>query len=69
VGDKALDTAVGAGAESGEGALHLKGKRVASYNFAAGSYGWQIRAQAKDMIVVFMTEEALKSFEFRGHHT
>jgi lipid-binding SYLF domain-containing protein len=55
--------ALGVGAEYGEGALRVKGKSVAYYNFAAGSYGWQIGAQAKDMIVVFMTEEALKSFQ------
>ena len=63
MGDKTLDTTVGVGAESGERALRLKGKSVACCNFAAGSHGWQIGAQAKDMIVVFMTEEALKSFQ------
>ena len=55
--------AVGVGGEYGEGALRVKGQSVAYYNFAAASYGWQIGAQAKDMIVVFMTDEALKNFQ------
>ena len=55
--------AVGVGAEYGEGALRVKGQSVAYYNFAAASYGWQIGAQAKDMIIAFMTDEALKNFQ------
>jgi lipid-binding SYLF domain-containing protein len=55
--------AVGIGGEYGEGALRVKGQSVAYYNFVAASYGWQIGAQAKDMIVVFMTDEALKNFQ------
>ena len=55
--------AVGVGAEYGEGALRVKGQSVSYYNFAAASYGLQIGAQAKDMIIVFMTEEALRSFQ------
>ncbi len=55
--------AVGVGGEYGEGALRVKGKSVAYYNFAAASFGLQIGAQAKDMIIAFMTDEALKKFQ------
>jgi len=55
--------AVGIGGEYGEGALRIKGKSVAYYNFAAASFGLQIGAQAKDMIIAFMTDEALKKFQ------
>jgi lipid-binding SYLF domain-containing protein len=55
--------AYGIGGEYGEGALRVKGQSVAYYNFFAASYGWQIGAQAKDMVVAFMTDEALKKFQ------
>ena len=55
--------AVGIGGEYGEGALRVNGQSVAYYNFAAASYGLQIGAQAKDMIIAFMTDEALKNFQ------
>jgi len=55
--------AYGVGGEYGEGALRVKGQSVAYYNFFAASYGLQIGAQAKDMVVAFMTDEALKKFQ------
>jgi len=55
--------AVGVGGEYGEGALRVQGKSVGYYNFGAASYGLQIGAQAKDMIIAFMTDEALKNFQ------
>jgi lipid-binding SYLF domain-containing protein len=55
--------AYGIGGEYGEGALRVKGQSVAYYNFFAASYGWQIGAQAKDLVVAFMTDEALKKFQ------
>jgi lipid-binding SYLF domain-containing protein len=54
--------ALGIGGEYGEGALRIKGKSVDYYSFAAASFGLQIGAQAKDMIIAFMTDEALKKF-------
>jgi len=50
------------GGEYGEGALKVGGKNVAYYNMVAGSYGFQIGAEAKDMIIAFMTNESLKKF-------
>jgi lipid-binding SYLF domain-containing protein len=50
------------GGEYGEGALRIGGKTVDYYSIAAGSFGLQIGAQKKNVIIVFMDEEALKNF-------
>ena len=54
--------AIVVGGEYGEGALRIGGKNVAYYNLVSGSYGFQIGAQSRDMIIAFMTDEALKKF-------
>ena len=50
------------GGEYGEGALRIGGKSVDYYNLVAGSFGLQIGAQRKDIILVFMDEAALAKF-------
>ena len=50
------------GGQYGEGALRVGGKTVAYYNLVSGSYGLTFGAQAMDIIIVFMTDEALKQF-------
>lgn len=50
------------GGEYGEGALRVGGKSVDYYSTAAGSIGFQIGAQKKDIILMFMTDEALEKF-------
>jgi lipid-binding SYLF domain-containing protein len=50
------------GGEYGEGALRVDGRTVDYYNIVAGSFGLQIGAQKKDIIIAFMTDEALKGF-------
>jgi len=50
------------GGEYGEGALRIGGRTVDYYSIAAGSFGLQIGAQKKNIIIVFMEEGALKSF-------
>jgi lipid-binding SYLF domain-containing protein len=59
---KVIQGAVVVGAEYGEGALRIGGKTVGYYNIAAGSFGYQIGGQEKDIILVFMDKEALKKF-------
>lgn len=51
------------GGEYGEGALQILGKTVDYYNMVSGSVGLQIGAAAKDIVIVFMTQEALKGFQ------
>jgi lipid-binding SYLF domain-containing protein len=50
------------GGEYGEGALRIGGKTAGYYNIVSGSFGLQIGAQAKDIIIAFMTREALDGF-------
>ena len=53
---------VGVGGEYGEGAMRIKGKTVDYYNTAAASFGFQLGAQKKTVLLVFMQDEALKKF-------
>lgn len=53
---------IGIGGEYGEGALRINGKTVDYYNTAAASIGFQLGAQKKAVILVFMADEALKKF-------
>ena len=50
------------GGEYGEGALRIGGKTVAYYNIAGGSTGFEIGAEKKDLVLIFMQEEALNHF-------
>ncbi len=52
----------GIGGEYGEGAMRIKGKTVEYYSTAAASIGFQIGAQSKTVILVFMEDQALKGF-------
>lgn len=50
------------GAEWGEGALRVRGVTVDYYNTVAGSFGLQLGAQAKTVIIIFMEQDALENF-------
>ncbi|MGD8261347.1 MAG: YSC84-related protein [Desulfobacterales bacterium] len=50
------------GGEYGRGALRIGGKSVDYYSMITGSVGLQIGGQAKDIIIAFMTQEALDKF-------
>ena len=57
-----LKAGIGIGGEYGEGALRIDGKTVDYYSTAAASIGFQLGAQSKRVILVFMQEDALKKF-------
>ena len=57
-----IKAGIGIGGEYGEGALLMKGKTAAYYNIAAASIGFQLGAQARSQIILFMNENALGSF-------
>ena len=52
----------GIGGEYGEGALRIRGSTVDYYNTAGASIGFQLGAQQKTVILVFMNDQALKQF-------
>ena len=57
-----IKAGIGIGGEYGEGALLVKGKTAAYYNIAAASIGFQLGAQARSQIVLFMNDKALGDF-------
>lgn len=60
---RVIKVGVGIGAETGEGALRVAGHTVAYYRTTAGSIGLQLGAQAKSIVIAFMTKDALKKFQ------
>jgi lipid-binding SYLF domain-containing protein len=50
------------GGEYGEGALRIGGKSVAYYNIVSASLGLTFGGQQKDVIIAFMTDDALNKF-------
>ena len=50
------------GGEYGQGSMRVGGKTVEYYSMISGSVGFQIGGQAKDIIIAFMTSDALKKF-------
>lgn len=57
-----IKAGMGIGGEFGEGALLVGGKPVAYYNIAAASIGFQLGAQARSQVVLFMNDKVLKEF-------
>jgi lipid-binding SYLF domain-containing protein len=57
-----IKAGIGIGGEYGEGALLTRGRTLEYYNTVSASIGFQFGAQARSVIIVFMTPEALASF-------
>jgi lipid-binding SYLF domain-containing protein len=57
-----IQAGIGIGGEYGEGVLRVKGRSVAYYSITAGSIGFQLGAQRKSILVVFLQDQALKKF-------
>jgi lipid-binding SYLF domain-containing protein len=54
---------LGLGGEYGEGLLIIRGRPSGYYNLISGSFGFQLGVQTRTVIIMFMTEQALASFE------
>ena len=59
---RVIKIGIGIGGETGEGALRVGGSTVDYYRTSAGSIGFQLGAQAKSIVIAFMTPEALAKF-------
>jgi lipid-binding SYLF domain-containing protein len=59
---RVIKVGIGIGGETGEGALRVGGNSVDYFRTASGSIGFQLGAQAKSIIIAFMTQEALDKF-------
>ena len=60
---KVYKAGIGIGGETGTGVLRVGGSPVNYYRTTAASIGFQLGAQAKSIIVAFMTQEALDKFQ------
>lgn len=54
---------IGLGGEYGEGELLIRGQPAGFYNIASASVGFQLGAQARTVIIMFMTDDALGQFQ------
>ncbi len=59
---RVIKVGIGIGAETGEGALRVRGQTVDYYRTTSGSIGLQLGAQAKSIVIAFMTKDALEKF-------
>jgi lipid-binding SYLF domain-containing protein len=59
---RVIKVGIGVGAETGEGALRVGGETVDYYRTTSGSFGLQLGAQAKSIVIAFMTRESLDKF-------
>jgi len=59
---RVIKVGIGIGGETGEGALRVGGRTVDYYRTTAGSFGLQLGAQAKSIVIAFMTEASLDKF-------
>ncbi len=59
---RVIKAGIGIGGDYGEGALRIGGKTVDYYNTVAGSYGFQLGAQARTILVVFLNADTLNQF-------
>lgn len=59
---RVIKVGIGVGAETGEGVLRVGGATVAYYRTTSGSIGLQLGAQAKSIVIAFMTRESLDKF-------
>jgi lipid-binding SYLF domain-containing protein len=58
-----IKAGIGIGGEYGEGALLVGGRPAAYYNLVSASFGFQFGAQARTIIIMFMTPAALAGFD------
>ena len=58
-----IQAGIGIGGQYGEGVLRTGGTSQAYYSFAAGSIGFQLGAQRKSIIIVFLQDQALRDFQ------
>ena len=59
---RVIKVGIGIGGETGEGALRVGGATVDYYRTSSGSIGFQLGAQAKAIVIAFMTQESLDKF-------
>lgn len=59
---RVIKAGIGVGAETGEGVLRVGGRSVDYYRTTSGSIGFQAGAQAKSIVIAFLTPSSLEQF-------
>ncbi len=59
---KIVKAGFGIGGEHGQGALRMNGQNIEYYSLTSGSIGWQIGAQVKTELILFMNQDVLQKF-------
>ena len=59
---RVLRAGLGVGAETGEGAMRIGGKTAGYFRITSGSIGFQAGAQARSIVIAFMTQSSLDQF-------
>jgi lipid-binding SYLF domain-containing protein len=59
---RVLSAGLGVGGEYGEGVLQSGGRAAGYYRLVGASLGWQIGAQSRAIVLMFLTQEALDRF-------
>jgi len=54
---------IGIGGEYGKGELRVKDRTVGYYSTTSASFGFQLGAEARTIVLMFMTDKALSDFE------
>jgi lipid-binding SYLF domain-containing protein len=57
-----IDAGFVVGGQYGEGSLRVAGHTTGYYSTTTGSIGWQIGAQSRAIVLLFMTDESLNHF-------
>lgn len=60
---KVIKGGIGFGAEYGVGALRVEGKTVDYYNTMAGTFGFQLGGQVRNIYILFMEDRVLQEFK------
>jgi lipid-binding SYLF domain-containing protein len=61
-----IQAGIGIGGQYGEGVLRIGGASKAYYSIASGSIGFQLGAQRKSILIVFLQNQALRSFQAKA---
>ena len=61
-----IQAGIGIGGQYWEGVLRVGGVSTAYYSISAGSIGFQLGAQRKSVIIVFLQDQALPNFQTKA---
>jgi lipid-binding SYLF domain-containing protein len=61
-----IQAGIGIGGQYGEGVLRIGGTSASYYSITAASIGFQLGAQRKSIVIVFLQDQALQNFQTKA---